>query len=305
MFLVAIKRSVIFALQSFWRNIWLSLATIFIISLTFLSINFLVIINAISDSAIVAVKDRVDVSVYFKRDVKEDKINEVKNHLETLPQVKEIIYHSPEDNLKEFKAKHENDPVIKETLDELAGNPLGATLIIKAKDLESYPEVLKAIDNPAYSELVEEKNYNDHQLVINRINTIANNIRRGGLVISIIFVIIAALIVFNTVRIAIFTHRNEVGIMKLVGASNWFVRSPFILENIFSGILACLLAIIVTYSFLALLQPHLASFFEGVDFDVTKYFNEHFLIIFGLQLVGITILNIISSSLALGRYLRS
>ena len=304
MILVTIKRSLWFALQSFWRNIWLSLATIFIISLTFLSINFLVVINAISDSAIAAVQNKIDVSIYFKQDVRESKVAEVKATLETLSQVKELIYISPDENLEVFKERRKDDPVIQEVLQELAGNPLGSTLVIKAKSLSDYPEILKAIDNPAYTDLIDKKGYDDHQAAIENINTITNNVKKGALIISLMFVLIAVLIVFNTVRIAIFTHQQEIGIMKLVGATNGFIRSPFILENIFSGIIACVLAITVIYFLLSLVQPHLNNFFAGVDVNLIGYFNTNFIIIFGGQLLGIIILNIISSSLALGKYLK-
>ena len=192
MIIITIKRSLWFALQSFWRNIWLSLATIFIISLTFLSINFLVIINAISDSAITAVKNKIDVSIYFKQDIRESKVAEIKSHLETLTQVKEIVYISPDENLRVFKERRQDDQIIQEVLKELEGNPLSSTLIIKAKNLSDYPEILKAIDNPAYTDLIDKKSYDDHQTVIANINTITNNIKKGALVISLMFVIIAA-----------------------------------------------------------------------------------------------------------------
>lgn len=303
MILIAIKRSILFALQSFWRNIWLSITTIFIIFLTFLSVNFLVVINAISDSALTTVKEKIDVSIYFKANIRENKVAEIKSHLETLPQVKNISYSSPEQNLEEFKKRHENDQTIQETLNELAGNPLGATLNIKAKELSDYPEILKAIDNPAYLDLIEEKSYDDHQLVISRINSITDNVKKGGYILSAVFAIIAVLIVFNTVRIAIFTHRNEIGIMKLVGATNWFVRVPFIVESVISGIIACFISIAAVYLILSLVEPQLANFFEGAEFNLFGYFNHNFLAIFGSQLIGVIILNIFSSALALGRYL--
>ncbi|NCN07424.1 ABC transporter permease [Candidatus Falkowbacteria bacterium] len=304
MILITAKRSIIFAIQSFWRNIWLSLATIFIIALTFLSINFLVVINAISDSAIAAVKDKIDVSVYFKQDVRETKIAEVKSHIETLLQVEKITYISPDENLRVFTERRKDDTVIQEVLQELSGNPLGATLIVKAKNLNDYSEILKAIDNPAYSDLIEKKGYDDHHSAIDNINTITNNVKRGAWIVTFMFIIIAILIVFNTVRIAIFTHQQEIGIMKLVGASNSFIRSPFILENIFSGVIACGIAISVIYFILSLIQPHLNNFFAGVNVDLVGYFNANFIAIFGSQLVGIILLNIISSSLALGKYLK-
>ena len=125
-----------------------------------------------------------------------------------------------------------------------------------------------------------------------------------NIIISILFILIAILIVFNTVRIAIFTHQNEISIMKLVGASNWFIRAPFIFESIFSGIIGCLLALAVFYPLLSLVQPQLASFFNGANFDLVGYFNNHLVWIVGSQLVGIIILNFISSSAAIGRYLK-
>ena len=303
MFLLALNRSIVFALQSFWRNIWLSLATIFIISLALLSINFLVVINAISDSAIMAVKDRIDISIYLKPDVRESKIAEMKNNLQTLPQVRSVDYKTPADNLDAFKSRHQNDPNIQETLKELSGNPLGATLVVKAKELNDYPEILKAIDDPSYSDLIEEKNYDDHQLVINRINSIADNVKKGGLIVSILFVIIAILIVFNTVRIAIFTHQNEISIMKLVGAGNWFIRVPFIWESIFCGLISVALVIGIVYGCLSFVEPYLSGFFAGVPFDLVGYFNTNALWIFGGEILGIILINILSSIFAIGKYL--
>lgn len=303
MFLVALSRSFAFAVQSFFRNIWLSLATIFIIFLAFMSINFLIVLNAITDSAISAVKEKIDVSVNFKPEVRESSITDMKTHLETMAQIEKITYTSPEENLENFKQKHLADQTIQETLDELKGNPLGATLTIRAKNLADYPEILKAIDNPAYTELIENKSYDDHQIVIDRINTIADNVRKGGLAISFIFVIISALIVFNTVRIAIFTHKNEIGIMKLVGATNWFIRAPFIIESIISGILACLISIGTAYAVISLIQPQLANFFGGTNFNILNYFNHYLLVIIGGQIGGIIVLNFISSNLAINKYL--
>lgn len=303
MFIHAITRGMFFALQSFWRNIWLSIATIFIIFLALVSVNFLVIVNAIADVSVSAVKERVDVSVYFRPEVKEAKVAEVKTRLESLSQVKEIVYKSPQENLEAFKAKHASDEKIQETLAALSGNPMGSTLVIKAKDLQDYPEILKAIDDPDFSELIEEKNYDDNQLVIDRINLIAGSVRRVILVISLIFVIISVLIVFNTVRIAIFTHQNEIAVMKLVGASNWFIRFPFIFESIISGLLAVVAAVIFVYPLLSLIQSYLGGFFAGTDFNLIGYFNTNFLLIFGVQIVGILILNVVSSMVAISKYL--
>jgi len=292
-----------FALQSFGRNIWLSIATIFIIFLAFVSINFLVLINGISQSAIAAVQDKVDISVYIKTDVSESKIMEMKNHLSSMAEIKNIVYKSPELNLKEFQERHASDEKIQETLKELNNNPLGATLIVKAKELTDYPNVLKSLDNPAYSDLIEEKNFEDHSAAIDRINTIADNVKRGCLAVSIMFAIIAILIVFNTVRIAIFTHQNEIAIMKLVGAGNWFVRSPFIIESVLTGVIGCAIALALVYPLVSFVQPQLSSFFGDMNFNLISYFNANLIKIIGFELLGIIVVNIISSSLAIGKYL--
>jgi cell division transport system permease protein len=303
MFIHIITRGILFACQSFWRNIWLSIATIFVVFLALLSVNFLIIVNVISDSAVTAVKDRIDVSVYFKPEVKEAKIAEVKTRLESLSQVKSVVYKSPQENLDAFKAKHQTDENIQETLNSLSGNPMGATLVIKAKDIKDYPEILKAIDDPVYAELIEEKNYDDNQLVIERIGFIAQSVRRIVLAISLIFTIISLLIIFNTVRIAIFTHQNEIAIMKLVGASNWFIRFPFIFESVISGAIAVLCAILFIYPLLSVLQSYLGNFFVGTNFDLVGYFNANFIMIFGAQIIAILIINVISSLIAISRYL--
>jgi cell division transport system permease protein len=304
MFVHAFSRGIIFALQSFWRNVWLSIATIFVVWLALVSVNFLIIVNVIADSAVAAVKDRVDVSIYFKPEVKESKIAEVKTRLESLSQVKTVVYKSPENNLAVFQERHKNDQKIQETLSELSGNPMGATLVVKAKDLKSYPEILADINDPAIADLIEEKSYDDNQLVIDRINLIADNVKKIVLVISLIFAIIAILIVFNTVRIAIFTHQNEIAIMKLVGASNWFVRFPFVFESILSGVIAAGLAVLFIYPILSIAQSYLGVFFAGTSFDLTGYFNSHFFQIFGLQILAIILINIVSSLVAVSKYLK-
>ncbi len=303
MFIHTFGRGIFFAFQSFWRNIWLSLATVFIVFLALVSVNFLIMINVITDSAVNAVKDRIDVSVYFKPEVTESKIAEVKADLQALPQVKEIVYKSPEDNLASFSERHINDQKIQETLKEMSGNPMGATLVIKAKNLNDYPRILSSLDDPAISSLIEEKNFDNNQLVIDRINQIGVNIKKVMLIISLIFIIIAILIVFNTVRVAIFTHENEIAIMKLVGAGNWFIRFPFVFETILAGLLAVVAVLIFLYPVLSFAQSYLTSFFAGADFNLVGYFNGNFLLIFGTEALAIVILNTFSALVAISKYL--
>ena len=304
MIINAIFRGIIFGLQSFWRNIWLSIATIFVIFLALMSVNFLIIVNLVSDSAIIAVKDKIDVSVYFNPEVRETRVSEIKNRFESMSEVKSVYYRSPEESFELFKQRHQDNERMQETIAELSANPMGSTLIITAKELKDYPEILKAIDDPSYADLIEEKTYDDNQVVIDRINFIADNVKNVVLGISLIFVIIAILIVFNTVRIAIFTHQSEIAIMKLVGAGNWFIRFPFIFESVVAGLLAVIAAMIFIYPILSVIQNYFGGFFDTGTFDLVGYFNSNFIYIFCFQAIAIIIINFFSSLVAISKYLR-
>ncbi len=303
MSLNSILQIITFAWQSFWRNIWLSVVTITIITLAFVSVNLLIILNIVTDTSIELVKDKVDVSVYFRPEVTEPQVLEVKTYLSSVAQVKDIKYKSQQEALQEFRQKHQKDTLIVESLEELEQNPLGATLVIQAKDIKDYPEILQILDNSKYSSLILDKNFDDHKVYISKIKQISDNINRIGLFVSLLFILIALLIVFNTIRVAIYTHSQEIAIMKLVGATNWFIRGPFLLESTFYGAIACILAAAIVYPALNFIQPYLNSFFL-TDFNILKHFQENFWQIFSLELLTIIFLNIISSSIAIRRYLK-
>jgi len=302
--LASIYRVFIFAWQSFWRNIWLSVVTITIIVLTFISINFLIVVNIISNAATDIIKNKVDVSLYFKPDIIEPQVLEVKTYLSSLTQVKEINYVSQQEALEKFRQLHRQDSVIIESLEELEQNPIGATLQIKAKNIEDYPAIMDVLNNSKYNDLILDKNFDDHQAYISKIKNLSDNIKRIGFLASGIFILIALLIVFNTIRIAIYTHQQEIGVMKLVGATNWFIRSPFLLEAIFYGVIACIISIAIVYPLLNFIQPHLNQFFLTEEFNLTEHFNKNFWQIFGLELLIVIFLNMVSSSIAIRRYLK-
>jgi cell division transport system permease protein len=304
MSLASVRQIIIFAWQSFIRNFWLSIVTISIIVLALISINFLLILNVLSETAIGLVQNKVDVSVYFRRDATEAQVLEVQTFLSSLTQIENISYTSQQQALQTFRQRHQLDTTIIESLEELDENPLGATLVIKAKKIEDYPQIIGVIDNSKYTNLITDKNFDDNKVYISRIQEVSDNINRIGLLASAVFIMIALLIVFNTIRVAIYTHREEIGIMKLVGATNWFIRSPFLLESIIYGIIGTGIAIAITYPLLRLIQPYINNFFLADTFSLVQFFNQNFLAIVGLELLIIILLNILSSSFAMRRYLK-
>ncbi len=304
MSLASIQRIIIFAWQSFWRNIWLSIVTISIIVLTFISINFLIIINVISNTATTVVKDKVDISLYFKPEILESRVQEVQTYLSGLTQVKEVKYISQQQALDNFRQLHKNDQTIINSLAELDQNPIGATLQIKAKDIGDYQIIDEVITKSKYDALILDKNFDDNQSLIAKIKEFSDNVSKVAIITSIIFILIASLIVFNTIRVAIYTHREEIGIMKLVGATNWFIRSPFLLEAVIYGVISCVVGIAIVYPLLNFIQPYINNFFLSADFSLAGYFTKNFWLIFGLELLMIIFINIISSSIAIRRYLK-
>jgi cell division transport system permease protein len=269
-------------------------------------VNCLIFFNALADSTIKLVEEKVDLSIFFKPEVTEGKALEIKSVLIALPQVREIQFISKDEALQIFKDKHKNEPKILEAVNEVGANPLGASLIVKAYRTEDYQIIFQKLNDPTIlpPDLVQDKNFDDHKLLIDKISNIKQKVSKAGIFFSIIFGLIAILIVFNTIRVAIYTHREEIGVMRLVGATSWFVRVPFIIESIFYALAATLISIIILYPFIGFVQPYVVNFFEGAGFDLLNYFNANFLKIFGLELLASIVLGIISSTLAVGKYLK-
>ena len=295
---------IIFSWQSFWRNIWLSIVTITIIVLALVSINFLIVLNVITDTAVSLVQDKIDVSIYFKQTATEPQVLEVKTYLASLAQVNDITYISQQEALQGFRQRHQQNTAVIESLEALGQNPLGATLVIQANSLDDYPEILSVLDNSKYNELILDKNFDDHEAYIGKLKNISDTINRIGILTAAVFIFIATLIVFNTIRVAIYTHRQEIGIMKLVGAANWFIRSPFLISGVWYGIVATVFAVAIMFPLLNVMQPPLNTFFLTTNVSLAAYFRQHSWQIFGIEFLGIILLNAVSSFVAIRRYLK-
>jgi len=298
-----------YSFQDFYRNIWLSLVTITILVLAILSVNFLVIFNVLAKQAILTIEEKVDLGVYFKKEVEEQRILEIKSILEKDSSIKEVRYISSDEALTFFRKKHENDEKILNALEEVLkerGNPFGGSLVIKAKDIEGYKDILSLLNNKNIvpKDLIETKDFGDYETMIKRVEVIKKRVGQGGMVLTLIFIFIAVLIIINTLRINIYTHREEIGIMRLVGATNWFIRFPYLLESMFFALISVIVSIIIIYPLLGVIDPYIVSFFEDSRFSLLAYFQKNFFSIFALELLGAIILCLFSSLWAIGKYLK-
>lgn len=301
MFLLSFLRVIKFSFQDIGRNVWLSIVTISVLILALFSVNMLLTVNFISQAAVGAIKDKIDVNIYLKPDADESAILALKARFSNVEQVKEVQYISKAQALETFRQKHEKDPEILESLKEIGKNPLTPSLIIKPKDIDQYQNLINGL-NQVDSDIIESKNFDDHKSLIEKINGITNKIRDIGLLISMIFVVITVLLVYNSIRVAIYTHKREIVIMRLVGASNWFVRSPFLISSFIYTIIGTAAVISIFYFFLSLLQPYIETFFIDYQINLVPYFNDNFIQIFGLQFLAAAVVNILASLMAVGKY---
>lgn len=308
--LISLGRIIKSGFQNFWRNGYLSVAVIFIIILTILIFSSIVLINVIGKAALVSLEEKVDVSVYLKNSADDSNIEGLVSELKNLDEVKGVEYISKDQALKNFKEEYKDNDVIRESLaeleiDPLTGlevNPLPPTLNIKAKALDQYKSIVGFLESNK-GEVINKINYDQNKDVINRLNAIIQISKKVGLVIGIVMAIVAVLITFNTIRLTIYSHRQEIEIMRLVGASNWYIRMPFVIEGLIYGVCAVIVALAVLYPLVSWLSPRLDGFIPGVD--LMGYFVGNLPRIILIQLAVGVGLGVISSGIAVRRYLKA
>jgi len=292
------------AKQNFFRNFWLSAATIIVMVLMLFSISFLTGLNILARETIATLKNKIDLSLYLNPNLTENRINDLKTSLENLPAVAEITFVPSEKALEQFKQKYQKNPLILKSLEELNKNPLGAVLIIKARQSTDYQNILDILNQEEYKEMIQNKDFLDYEKLISVLNRLTKKIQLVGLAASAIFLLIAILIVFNTIRLAIYARQEEIKIMKLVGATSWFIRGPFLLESCLYAFSGWLINSIIFFFLVSVGQPHLNQFL-GIDFNLVNHFKENFLLYFGSQLLLAVLLCIISSWAASKKYLKT
>lgn len=252
------------AFQNIARNAWLGAATVAVLVLALLSVNVLVGVNTLINRAVGILEEKVDVTVFFKPNAHEAVVNQARFFLEDLPQVRRVELVPAEQALALFRERHRNDPEILAALEELGENPLGATIRITARDTSNYPFIVETLQNPQFADAIESRSYDDHSASIEAVRMLAKNVRLVGVGLIIVFTLIGILIIFNTVRVAIYTQREEIGIMRLVGASSPYIRFPFVIQ----GIVLALIALLVTAGMVAIIvewaEPLLVPLYDGM-----------------------------------------
>ena len=291
----------------FWRNAYVSLASIFVLTIALFVIGATLFLNQLLDTSLATLQSKVDINVYFVPSAPQEEVQRILSAVEALPEVSSATLTSREEALEQYRARNRDNAISLQALEELDENPLGANIAIQAQETSQYESVARFLEEQRELEapqvqVIDEINFARNRESIDTLTSIINATERASFIVMGILLIAAVLITFNTIRLAIYTSREEIAIMRLVGAGNMFIRGPFMLQGVMYGFLSGLLALIMFYPMLIWLGPRTEAFFEMNLFD---YYVANFGEIFGL-LIGIGILlGLISSIFAVARYLRT
>jgi len=298
-----ISRIFHFGFKNFWRNGWLSTATVAIMTLASIGFLGLIMFGVITRSAANAIQSKIDISVYFNTNTSEDEILNIQQSLEGLSQVASVNYISQDQALATFQQNHASDPTVSQAINQLDTNPLEASLNITAKNPSEYGAINDYLSSPDLSQYIDTISYAQNQDVINRLAAIVRDVNIGGWIMTIFLALVAGLVMFNTIRLAIYSNREEIGVMRVVGASNSLVRGPFVVEGMLWGLIAAVISLIVFTPVLYFVSPYLNEFIPGLN--IFRYFYTHAIQLFFYELLFGVVIGGLSSFWAVRRYLKN
>lgn len=301
------KRVVRYGLIGFFRNGFVSLSAVFIMTITLFVVSTLIIGNAALSSVLHNLTNQVDVTVYFVPNTNVDQIAQVSQSLKALPEVASVAYVSSDEALARFQTRHKNDQITLQALQELDDNPLGASLEIRAKDTSQYEAVAQYLSAQQASDtgagsFIERINFAQNKTAIDRLTHIIQTSRTLGFAIMIILALASILIAFNTIRLIIYTSREEIGVMNLVGANPWYVRGPFMVAGVLYGVVSGIIVLLLLYPITAWLGDSSEKFL--VSFNTFTYYTSSFVYLFFVIMLSGIALGALSSFLAVRRYLQ-
>lgn len=288
---------------NFRRNFWLSTAATVVMAVTIFIITALIVLTALTNAALTNIREKVDISIFFTLDTSENTITQIKKQVELLPEVKEITYIPPTFAREKFLELHQNEPLLIEAVEQFtdAENPFPASFAVKVRDLNDYPTIISLFEEEKFDPFV--KKITDKREIVNRLNQITTGVQNLGLLSAAIFSIITVLVMYNTIRLTIYNRRAEIEIMRLVGASNSYIRGPFVIEGIFYGIAGAVITAAITFPLILSFTPRINEFI-GINFGgITALGFNIWLLLIPQFLVGI-ILGAFSSLVTIRRYLK-
>lgn len=304
--LVTLTRVINTGIVNFMRNVWLAVAAMAVMVITLTIVLFSIITNATFSNTIIQITDKIDVSVYLKDSTSQTAGRDLTAALQHLPNTKSVTYLSKDDALARYRQQNANNPALLSAINE-TDNPLPATIQVKPKDLNKIQDIRNFLNEPQNKKLWDDVSYrDDRKAAIDKIAHATNLLRRAGIATVLVFAVISMLIIFNTIQMAIFNRREELTIMRLLGASTWYIRGPFVVETVVYGIISAVASIIIINSlFVAASSALQATSLGLLDINYSaSYFRSHFWGLLTMQLVLGILIGAVSSIIATRRYLK-
>lgn len=303
LFMLSFFRIIKFSFQDIARNVWLSVVTISILLISLFSINALLTVRVVSNNAVNAIKEKIDISLFIETNASKKDIDSLRDRIASLPEVKDVLITYKQDALKDFRSRYRDNQEILQALTELGNNPLSPSLSIIPVDINNAAMLINSL-RQFDSDIIESRDFSDNSVIVAKIQNITQRINEVGAVIIVIFVLISLLVVYNSIRVAVYTHKREIEIMRLVGASNFFIYMPFIFSAFIYALLSILIMVALFYPFLTILQPYLSVFLAGYNVNLLEYFVYNFWPIFGAQFAIIFFITLVASFYAVRKYAR-
>ena len=305
--LITLSRIFHTGVLNFMRNLSLAIAAMAVMVVTLTIVLFSVVTNATFGNTIAQITDKVDVSVFLKDQDTKAQTDHLVSQLRRLPNVKQVRYLSKTDALKRYEQQNAGNTQLLAAISATA-NPLPATILIKPTNLNEIKDIKAFLSKPDVRSLQsDEASYSgDRKQAIDKITHATNILRQIGIVTVAVFSVICALIIFNTIQMAIFNRRDEITIMRLLGASTSYIRGPFVVESMIYGVLSAVISVLIINSaFLAASNALQASSLGLLDIGyAATWFGDHFWQLLTMQLVVGILIGTVSSTIATRRYLK-
>ncbi len=300
-----LKRVIRIGFINFVRNGYVSLASVLIMTVALSVVSSLVFTKAVLDSTLNQIKEKVDINVYFTTSAPEDDILTLKKRIEGMPEVDKVFYSSREEELERFKERHQNDELTLQALEEIGQNPLGASLNIKAKDPSQYEGIAGFLENQkkeSQASIIDKVNYNKNKEAISALNKIIGASKKLGIAAVLFFALVALLITFNTTRLTIYMYREEISVMRLVGASASYIKGPFVVTGLLYGLIGTILTMLLLLPISYWAGPYTEAL--GTGLSTWSYYLGSILKFFAILIISGFGIGALSSYLAVKKYLK-
>jgi len=305
--ITGLRRVVRAGFVGFWRNAYVSLTSVYVMVIALFVVFSAMLFDHLLTNALGSLQSQVDINVYFVPDAAEEEIERIRNAVAALPEVATVDFTSREDALLQYREDNSDNEIALQALEELSENPLGATIAVQARETGQYAGVAQFLVEQQESEdvstpVIDVINYENNREAIDTLTGFIDVTERISMIVTAVLLGAALLITFNTIRLGIYTSREEIAIMRLVGAGNMYIRGPFMLQGVLYGLFAGIITLALFYPILIWIGPGSQAMF-GID--LLAYYLDNFKYFFCV-IVGLGIgLGFISSMFAVSRYLRT